>query len=173
VGLLGLHRVRHGKSRGSEGGQELRFEMVETSPTARGKTMAQPGQLQGGKSLDLHGRYLSHGSRRRPLRRTVARRATATLALRRVLLRASANDRPIDAQPGFDVFLAQILEELLQVANDPAFETFDEFTPLSVMRTRTWRRSFGWLNRSISPASTRRSTKPVVAGVVWRMSSAS
>src|SRR5271170_3190181 len=55
---------------------------------------------------------------------------TQDLAFRRVLLRASANNRPIDAQPGFDVFLAQILEELLQVADNPAFETFDEFAPL-------------------------------------------
>ena len=51
------------------------------------------------------------------------------LALRRVLLRAPADNRPIDAQPGFDVFLAQILEELLQIANNTALETFNEFAP--------------------------------------------
>ena len=44
-----------------------------------------------------------------------------------MLLRAAANDRPIDAKPRFDVFLAEILEELLQVAHDAALETLDEF----------------------------------------------
>ena len=43
-----------------------------------------------------------------------------------MLLGAAANDGAVDAQPGFDVFLGEILEELLQIANDAALETFDQ-----------------------------------------------
>ena len=46
------------------------------------------------------------------------------------MLRAAADDGAVDAQPGLDVFLAQILEELLQVAHDAALEAFDEFAAL-------------------------------------------
>ena len=45
--------------------------------------------------------------------------------------------------------------------------------PLAVIRTMTWRRSVGMAKRSTRPAWVRRSTKPVVAGVVWPMSEAS
>jgi len=45
--------------------------------------------------------------------------------LRGVLLRAAADNRPVNPQPSFNVFLGEVLEQFLEVPHNPALESFD------------------------------------------------